>query len=335
MKTRNKISIVFIALVLLVAFFPARKSIQAQRESAYDLINSVNALRTSKGLDPYQIDSGLMSYAQQHADYMASIQSATHTHSDGSVAWEIGIQENVATGTEGIVNVSIVVYQIWSDWIHWKTMVDYASGDVGAGVALGADGMVYYVLNVRAGTAVPITVPTSGLASVVPITVGSSTITPDLIAILIKSTPAADGSIVHVVDFGQSLWSIAIAYGVKMDDIRQLNNLAMDSTIINVGQKLLISPASKDTLLSEDMVTPTITETVVYTKIPITKSPTTIATNTASIMQTMSPTSTPEVSVEPESNNFFYILITISLIGLLFAIFFGFKKTEPETKIDE
>ena len=334
MKTRNKISIVFIALVLLVAFFPARNSILAQRESAYDLINSVNALRTSKGLEPYQIDSGLMSYAQQHAEYMASIQSATHTHSDGSVAWEIGIQENVATGTEGIVTVSIVVYQIWSDWIHWKTMVDYASGDVGAGVALGDDGMVYFVLNVRAGTAVPITVSTSGLGSIVPITVGSSTITPDLIAILIKSTPAADGSIVHVVDFGQSLWSIAIAYGVKMDDIRQLNNLAMDSTIINVGQKLLISPASKDTLLSEDMVTPTITETVVYTKIPITKSPTTIATNTASIMQTMSPTSTPEVSVEPESNNFFYILITISLIGLLFAIFFGFKKTEPETKID-
>ena len=288
---------------------------------------------TSKGLEPYGIDSGLMSYAQQHAEYMASIQSATHTHSDGSVAWESGIQENVATGTEGIVTVSIVVYQIWSDWIHWKTMVDYASGDVGAGVALGDDGMVYYVLNVRAGAAVPITVPTSGLGSVVPIAVGSPTITPDLIAILIKSTPAADGSISHVVDFGQSLWSIAIAYGVKMDDIRQLNNLAMDLTIINVGQKLLIFPASKDTILSEDMVTSTITKPVVATKMTVTKSPTITATKTTSITHTIAPTSTPEVSKESKGKNYFYILITISLIGLLFATFFGFRKRNLRRKM--
>jgi LysM repeat protein len=333
MKTSNKISLLLYILVLLVALLPAPNNIQAQSESAYDLINSVNALRTSKGLEPYGIDSGLMSYAQQHADYMASIQSATHAHSDGSVAWEIGIQENVAEGTEGIVTVSIVVYQIWSDWIHWKTMVDYASGDVGAGVALGEDGMVYYVLNVRVGAAAPITVPTSGLGSVVPIAVGTSTTAPDLIAILIKSTPAADGSVFHEVDFGQSLWGIAIVYGVKMDDIRQLNNLASDSTIIYVGQKLLIFPASKETSLADAMATPIITETVIETKSTVTKSPITTSTNTVSITQMITPTSTSVVVVESKTNNYFFILITITLTGLLFAIFFGFKKPDLGTKI--
>jgi LysM repeat protein len=328
MKTSNKICLIIYSLVLLVTFFPASVSIQAQSESAYDLINTVNALRVSKGLNPYKTDSYLMGYAQQHAEYMASIQSATHTHSDGSVAWQSGIQENVATGTEGIVSVSIVVYQFWSDWIHWKTMVDYASGDVGAGIAVGSDGMVYYVLNVRAGASVPITVPTSGLGSVAPITVGTPTITPDLIAILIKSTPATDGSITHVVDFGQSLWSIAIAYGVKMDDIRRLNNLAMDSTIINVGEELLIFPASETT------ETPTLTHTAVETKLTATKSPTSIATFTPIIIPSLTPTTISVEKMDPKKNNFSYILITISLIGLMFATFFGFKKPELENKED-
>ncbi len=143
---------IFLAILLTAAgyFFAPQRTTLAQSESAYDLINTVNTLRASRGLEPYAIDSYLMGYAQQHAEYMASIQTATHTHSDGSVAWTSGIQENVAMGTDGIINTSIVVYQIWSDYIHWHTMVDFTSGGVGAGIAVGEDGMVYFVLNVRA-----------------------------------------------------------------------------------------------------------------------------------------------------------------------------------------
>ena len=211
----------FIALVILLTlvgylFAPQDKTL-AQTESAYDLINTVNALRASRGLEPYTVDSSLMGYAQQHVEYMASIQSATHTHSDGSVAWMSGIQENVAMGTEGIINSSIVVYQIWSDYIHWHTMVDFASGGVGAGIALGSDGMVYYVLNVSAGAEVQPVVPTTVSGVIAATSSGTRTATLDLIALITKSTPAADGSVTHVVGNGQSLWSIAIAYKINSE----------------------------------------------------------------------------------------------------------------------
>jgi LysM repeat protein len=66
--------------------------------------------------------------------------------------------------------------------------------------------------------------------------------TPIFIEPLLTATPNPDGSVVHVVGYGQALWSIAIAYGVKINDIRRLNNLPFDSTHIYTGQKLIIRP---------------------------------------------------------------------------------------------
>lgn len=57
-----------------------------------------------------------------------------------------------------------------------------------------------------------------------------------------KSTPAPDGSVVHVVRSGETLIGIAVTYGVSLDDIRKLNNLKGDT--IYVGQSLVIKTAS-------------------------------------------------------------------------------------------
>ncbi len=59
------------------------------------------------------------------------------------------------------------------------------------------------------------------------------------IAPLIKVEPAADGSITHVVQSGQSLWMIAIHYGVKIDALRKLNHLGSSDTIY-IGQKIIV-----------------------------------------------------------------------------------------------
>src|SRR5574341_23743 len=53
-----------------------------------------------------------------------------------------------------------------------------------------------------------------------------------------KSTPAPDGSIVHIVRPGETLTGIAQTYGVTIDEIKRLNNLTSD--VIFVGQKLVI-----------------------------------------------------------------------------------------------
>ena len=56
------------------------------------------------------------------------------------------------------------------------------------------------------------------------------------------AAPQPDGSIVHVVEQGQALWSIAAAYQVNLDDLLALNGLT-SSPIIYPGDRLLIKPA--------------------------------------------------------------------------------------------
>jgi LysM repeat protein len=61
---------------------------------------------------------------------------------------------------------------------------------------------------------------------------------------LLTVTPRNDRWIIHTVGYGQSLWAVAIAYGVKMDQIRDWNSMESDSTNVYAGQKLyIIAPA--------------------------------------------------------------------------------------------
>jgi LysM repeat protein len=53
-----------------------------------------------------------------------------------------------------------------------------------------------------------------------------------------RSTPAPDGSVVHIVSPGETLIGIAVTYEVSLEQIRQLNDLSSD--VIYVGQRLVI-----------------------------------------------------------------------------------------------
>ncbi|MDD5368751.1 MAG: LysM peptidoglycan-binding domain-containing protein [Anaerolineaceae bacterium] len=70
---------------------------------------------------------------------------------------------------------------------------------------------------------------------------------------LVTSTPDQDGAVIHVVQSGQTLITIATAYGISLNDLKTLNNLTSDS--INIGEKLFIRKGA----------TPTITSTVTRT----------------------------------------------------------------------
>ena len=52
--------------------------------------------------------------------------------------------------------------------------------------------------------------------------------------------PRPDGAIVHIVKAGDTIFGLALQYGVQMDQILQLNGLTKDS-LIRVGQELVIS----------------------------------------------------------------------------------------------
>jgi len=237
-----------LAVVLfLTLVYASQKMIVAgaQNITAYDLIGGVNDLRASYGLAPYQIDAWLMSYAQEHSDFQARTGISSHVHSDGMTPLHLGIQENVAGGHRDFINVETVIYEVWNDPVHMKTMVGHPSGFIGVGIAE-RDTDVYVTLNVYPGDDITTPAhPSPAYAS------GSTPFIP--VARMVTTTPLADGSLIHPVGYGNTLWGIAIAYGVKIDDIRRLNKLGTDTNAIYAGQKLLVRPACSAT----PVVTPT------------------------------------------------------------------------------
>jgi LysM repeat protein len=63
------------------------------------------------------------------------------------------------------------------------------------------------------------------------------------------ATANPDGSVVHVVQAGQTLWSIAATYKIALPDLLQLNGFT-SSTFIYPGNKILIKPAGADVAIS-------------------------------------------------------------------------------------
>lgn len=224
---------------------------QAQSYDPYTLIAEVNALRAANGLPELIPDPILMAVSQAHADYMASIGTVTHYSADGSRPFQRSLaagypvggdlslggfhSENITAGTN--MTPAEAVSQWTGDEPHLNTMISPQYVDIGAGVSI-VGNMIYYVIDTsrKSGSAVPAYTPQ--VINGTPVV----NLNP-LVSTIFPSMPASDGSVVHQVRSGETLWLIAITYGVKIDEILQLNNLAKDSPIYP-GQSLLIRWAS-------------------------------------------------------------------------------------------
>jgi LysM repeat protein len=328
---------VFIVLLAGVLVLPGRSLVLAQSITANELIEGVNALRSSLGLAAYQVDSSIMVYAQEHADYMASIQNVTHRHSDGSSPLESGYQENIAGGDAGFMTLDFVINTIWADEIHMKTMVGYSIGAIGAGAAVGEDGQIYMVINVRPGQAVSVIVPTSsGKAADTQSEVSTPTVVEPVVTA--EQVSLLDSAQVYTVASGDSLWSIAIQYGVKIDEIRQWNGLAADDNTIFVGQQLSIFLPV--TATPEITLEPTAVATATMTIAPATQTPQATATQAPTSTNTIEPVVAPILQTgleeKPPSVNkitTIIVIVTVAAIGLLLIDLrnrVGRKKQQPE-----
>lgn len=252
------ISVLLLLSAPFTAFLTPSKNItQAQVPSGYDLIAAVNALRAKHGLPAYHVDPLLMLSAQMQADYLTS-------QAPGPVSGHVGPggtdadARALAVGFPYVQGLDInenwaampvemsfteIFNTVWSDAAHQHTMLHQRGQLAGAGVAIAGDTM-YLILDVAAywGDAGKTPWPTSSAYGVTAGTPGVS----QYIAPVKVATPQADGSIIHQVQSGQSLWSIAIKYGVKIDAIRALNHIAPDE-MIYIGQKLLVQSAGQKT----------------------------------------------------------------------------------------
>ena len=152
--------------------------------------------------------------------------------------------------------------------------------------------------------------------------------TPMVIMQVVTVTPMPDGSMIHVVQDGQSLWAIAIAYGIKIADLVKLNSqLSPTNPVIFVGQKIIVRGTSL----------PTSSPTVTDTPFPVTDVPTLTKTPrapTRTFAPSLTPTPTVPVVVYPdlpafESPNRHALgvgLVTVCLLGLVAVVISSVKK---------
>lgn len=295
----------------------AQPQLFSPNPTASEMIEKVNALRESNGLDPYEANTVLMTVAQTHANYIASTGVLTHFDDKGNRPYQRAINSGYAVAGNlsfgGLFSEAIYSGSGLSDddvLAAWQansadsiTLLSEDYKDIGIGIAA-ANGLTYYVLDV--GTA-----SESGLASItevgtkLPVGTGA------------PNTPLPSGEIYHVVQKDEALWSIAVAYGTTIAELKILNNLASDE--IFEGQRLLVRRAN--------------TETPSPSPVPVTATlgiPTSTATLPVTPTITLTPTPLPVPPATLQSGGM--VVGGIVLVALLAAglvAFLGRRKKMP------
>jgi len=214
--------------------------------SAYELIIAMNTLRVSYGLPALVEDPIVDAVAQSTAATMAANNMSWHIgnvrgriaaagYGNGGTVWAT---ENFAVSSGGMGIDQIM--SVWSDPDHMRPAVEPAYCNIGAGVAT-ANGKTYYILQAAyvSGQACGSVSSSSGG------TPGTGAILVPQIIIPVKiATPDAEGKIYHVVQAGQSFWSIAIAYQITIHDLEVWNNTSQ-TIPLQAGERLFIP--GKDT----------------------------------------------------------------------------------------
>ena len=189
-----------------------------------------------------------------------------------------------------------------------NTMLAPSYTHIGAGISQNG-GMYYYALDAAAatGSGQPQTQASTILTSIPP---GSNAAGVSQYIIPVHlSTAQPGGDVYHVVEYGQTLWAIAIEYGTKIKEIQALNNLG-ESVVVQIGQKLLVKRGATQ----PPPATSTSTEMATVTPVIVTFTPFIVSSPTLiSVLPTSAPT--PEPSSGNSSGLLVGILILAALIG--------------------
>ncbi len=230
-------------LLLIVQLLSGIPRVQAQGDPVSIVILLVNGVRAANGLPVYEVDAALMSAAQAQASWSAANNHIGHDGPGGSYPNDRALAagygggaaayavENAAHGTASMNTPDWVVTMWQSDSVHLSAIISPKYEHIGVGYAE-AGGNSWYVM--MAGwvdddgyqPGAPPQLPPGGAAPSVP---------------FILSQPDESGAIYHVVQPGQTAWTIAAQYGIDLAELLALNNLTEDS-ILHPGDVLLIRP---------------------------------------------------------------------------------------------
>ena len=240
MKTKLGIFTLLLLALLLIGTSQAHATSAPQESTAQDVINAVNELRVANGLNPLSVHPALMQAAQWEANAIASGMPG-HSRPDGLTLgqWLISLGYPLAgdLSQDGYRSENWVAarsaeeaIEIWlGDLPHTNTMLSPDRSDIGAAIAV--SDQTYIVIETALQTANgEMQTDAKDMLTALPYDETGS-LAPQFIMPVIVSTARPDGDVIHKVAYGQSLWSIAIAYHSKIDQIRAWNNLAEDESV--------------------------------------------------------------------------------------------------------
>lgn len=222
------------AIVLLLALGHVSPA-AAQGNPTDEIFNRVNQFRTQFGLAPFTFNPQLAAAAQGHANYLASNGLYSHYGSDGSdpqlraerAGYTGWAGENYVAGTRLTPQQGVTW---WSNSApHYANMVSNRHTEAGVGYAFGHD-QNYYVLVIGSPS------------ETAPRVRAQLSEAPAFVAPIELSPPREDGSIVHQVLPGHTMWAIAARYGVSLANLYLFNGLNDDS-FLSPGDELVIQLA--------------------------------------------------------------------------------------------
>lgn len=205
----------------------------AQGSPTNDILQLVNQVRAEYGLPALSYNAALASAAQGHANFIAQNAIYSHIGVNGST-WQDRAEaagypgyagENLVGGTRLTPQQGVTWWR--NSAIHFTNMLNPRWTEAGVGFAVG-NNQNFYVLVMGTPNDAP---PPREERQVVDV--------PFIVAPIELALPGPDGSIVHVVKEGHTLWAIAARYEVSLADLYLFNALTEDS-VINPGDRLTI-----------------------------------------------------------------------------------------------
>lgn len=303
--------------------FPPTQTLTAPPNPA-DVVNAINALRLSYGLSPLMVHPVLMQIAQEQASGIAAGLPG-HWRPNGMTLgqWMLSLgyplsgdltQDGYRSENWGAAFSADDAVQMWlGDDLHTNTMLSVDRSDIGAGVAVG-DGQFFVVIETALQTksgqmqsnaaAILTGIPQTQVAfSQIETQAAINGELPQYSVPVALSTSLPTGSVYHEVRYGQTLWSIAIAYHTTIKQIQGLNNLG-ESTTVYEGQVLLVQTGA--------------TQPAPSGEVTVTTPPSVYSAPTQTLLPTISPEASDQSSAQNEQGTTLGVVV-IALTALFLA----------------
>lgn len=308
--------LVLLLLGVLLAFLPTAKAQDfgptptlGVPPNPVDIINAVNTLRLSHGLNALNAHPVLMQIAQEQAGGIASGLPGHWRPNGMSLGqWMMSLgyplsgdltQDGYRSENWGPAMTAEEAIQMWlGDDLHTNTMLSRDRSDIGAGVAVGDAEFIIVIetalqttsgqMQSNAGSILTGIPQTKAAVNQMETQAAINGVLPQYSVPVVLNTPFPNGKVYHEVLYGQTLWSIAIAYGTTIKQIQGLNNLGVETTLYE-GQTLLVRTDATQAVPTNTFTSPqpaTGTATVIpitpLTPVATTKTPETFSGTGAS-----------------------------------------------------